>query len=232
MARAPMSWQAVRDEVLERIRSRAWPPGARIPDEADLAEELGCARATVNRALRSVADSGLIERRRRAGSRVALTPVRRATLDIPLIRLEVEALGRVHGYAVLHRAPEVPPQAVRERLRLPAGARALHIEGLHTADGAPYAWEDRWIDLDIVPEARDADFNALSPNEWLVRHVPFEAGDIAFAAAAASAREARALGCAAGAPVFVLERRTWRGERAITDVRIVFPPGYRMATTL
>lgn len=95
---AANSWQAVRAEVLRRIRSREWQPGQPIPHEADLARELGCARATVNRALREIADSGLIERRRRAGSRVALHPVRKATLDIPVIRVEVESRGEAYAF--------------------------------------------------------------------------------------------------------------------------------------
>jgi GntR family histidine utilization transcriptional repressor len=232
MARTATSWQAVRDEVLGRIRSGAWAPGAQIPHEADLAAELGCARATVNRALQAVADTGLIERRRRAGTRVAVTPARRATLDIPLIRHEVEALGQVHGFDVLHREILRPPSPVRARLGCPASTHCLHVEGLHRADGEPYVWEDRWIDLTIAPEARDAPFAQISPNEWLVRNVPFEGGDIAFAAEPAQAAEARALGCATGTPVFVLDRLTRRGTRGITQVRMVFAPGYRLTTRI
>lgn len=32
--------------MLRRIRARDWPPGSVIPNEADLAVEFGCARAT------------------------------------------------------------------------------------------------------------------------------------------------------------------------------------------
>jgi GntR family transcriptional regulator, histidine utilization repressor len=47
---------------------------------------LGCARATVNRALRDLAEAGLLERRRKGGTRVPLTPVRKATFEIAIIR--------------------------------------------------------------------------------------------------------------------------------------------------
>ncbi len=72
------TWQSIRAEGLRRIHDGLWAPGARIPDEADLAGEFGCARATVNRALRSLAEDGFLERRRKGGTRVALTPVRKA----------------------------------------------------------------------------------------------------------------------------------------------------------
>ena len=62
-----ITWQSIRAEALRRIRAGLWPPGARIPDEAELAAEFGCARATVNRALRDLAEAGLLERKRKGG---------------------------------------------------------------------------------------------------------------------------------------------------------------------
>ena len=194
------SWQAVRAEVLRRIRAREWPPGEPIPHEADLALELGCARATVNRALREVAESGLIERRRRAGSRVALHPVRKATLDIPVIRVEIESRGEAYDFSLITREETTPPPSIRARFKAP-DARLLHVTGLHLADGQPHALEDRWIDAQAVPDTLTTDFTRISPNEWLVLSVPFEGGDIAFSATTASADPAAGHGAAtAGRP--------------------------------
>ena len=67
-------WEDIRAEVLRRIRVRDWPPGAMIPTEEELATEFGVARATVNRALRELAVAGVLERRRKAGTRVAALP--------------------------------------------------------------------------------------------------------------------------------------------------------------
>lgn len=226
------SWQDVRSEVLRRIRSREWPPGGMIPHEAALAAELGCARTTVNRALREIAETGLIERRRRAGTRVALHPTRRATLEIPVIRIEVEGRGQTYGYRLITREEAVPPPETGAHFGDRAGEVMLHIVALHSADGRPHAIEDRWIDIDAVPIARTADFAAISPNEWLVLHVPFEGGDITFSAAQATAGDAAMLGCAAGSPLFLTERVTWRGDRTLTRVRLLFVPGYRVTTTM
>ena len=64
---AQTNWQSVHDEVLRRIHTRQWKPGDLIPKEVELAEQLGCARATVNRALRELATEGFLDRRRKAG---------------------------------------------------------------------------------------------------------------------------------------------------------------------
>lgn len=226
------SWQGVRDEVRRRIGQRIWKPGDMIPAETDLAREFGCARATVNRALRDLAEAGLLDRRRKAGTRVALNPVRRAQLEIPVIRDEIESRGLAYRHAILHRAMESAPPEIAVRMDLPPGARLLHLETLHSADGAPYVYENRWINPGAVPAALDEDFAEHSPNEWLVRQVPFEGGDFTFSAITAGPEEARVLGCQPQTGLFTLDRTTWTAGQVITSVRLIFHPGYRMHTSL
>jgi GntR family transcriptional regulator, histidine utilization repressor len=226
------NWQAVQDEVRRRIAARVWSPGDFIPHEAELAREFGCARATVNRALRELADEGMLDRRRKAGTRVAVNPVRRARFAIPVIRDEIEAQGRACRHAILTREMRVPPPDIGARMQLQPGNRALHVRTLYTADGAPYVLEDRWINATAVPAALAETFASVSPNEWLVREVPFEGGDFAFSAITSTREEAAALSCEPGVGLFVLDRTTWSGGSVITSVRLVFHPGYRMHTRL
>lgn len=224
------NWQAIQDEVLRRIHAREWPPGHVIPGEVDLAAEFGCARATVNRALRTLAEAGILERRRKAGTRVALHPVSRATVDIPIIRQEIEERGSAYGYRLVSRETALPPARARIMLCPDTPAPCLHVRALHLADDSAYTLEDRWISLTTVPEAADQAFDRISPNEWLVTTAPFTHGDIAFGAAAATAEEARLFETETGAPVFVIDRTTWDHARAITTVRLVYAPGYRIHT--
>lgn len=231
-AETSVSWQSVRSEVLRRIHERIWAPGDQIPHEAELASEFGCARTTVNRALREIAETGLIERRRRAGTRVALHPVRKATLNIPVIRSEIEDLGKTYSFGLIQREDVTPPLKVRARFQIAPDRKLLHIVGLHLADGEPHVLEDRWIDPVAIPEALRTDFAQISPNEWLVTNIPFDGGDISFSAGAAGEDEASALGCTAGAPTFVVERTTWNDAGTLTIVRLVFAPGYRLQTQI
>ncbi len=222
-------WEAIRAEVLRRIRVRDWPPGGLIPSEEVLAVEFGCARATVNRALRELAGAGVLERRRRAGTRVAMLPVRRAMLEIPVIRLEIEARGQVHEFRLLQQKRAVPPVPLASRLGMPPGAAMIHLETLHLADGRPFVHEDRWLNPGVLP-AVAPDFAVVSANEWLVTHVSYATGDIAFSAEGAGEREAEVLGVPVGIALFVTERSTWTPEAAITFVRLAHAPGYRVQT--
>lgn len=227
-----MTWQSVQAEALRRIRSREWLPGARIPDEQDLARELGCARATVNRALRDLAEAGLLERRRKAGTHVALTPVRKATFEIPIVRQDVTERGQRHDYRLIARTVVAADAAAQRAMRLPPGAPLLQVTALHLADGAPFCLEDRLINPAAAPGVLDADLSTISANEWLVRHTSFSDGDIEFGAVAATPDLARALDCAPGAALFQMARATWAGATAITTVRLTYAPGHRMRTAI
>lgn len=226
------TWQSVQDEVLRRIRAREWKPGDLIPHEADLAQEFGCARATVNRALREIALTGLLDRRRKAGTRVAEQPVAKATLDIPVIRKEVEARGKSYHYQLASREILIPPGAVSGAMALPPQTPLLHLRALHLADRRPYALEDRWINLAVASQAEQESFTEISGNEWLLKHTPYTHGDIVFSAANARDAEAAALDCEPGTAVFVIDRLTWNLTDSVTKVRLVFAEGHQMRAAL
>jgi GntR family histidine utilization transcriptional repressor len=223
-------WEAIREDVVARIRNRDWPPGTTLPPEPALAATFGVARGTVNRALTALAAEGLLERRRKGGTRVAVTPVRRATFAIPVIRAEVEARGQTYAHRLLTRHLTTPPVAVAARAGVGPSARLWFIETLHLADGLPHAFEARWLNPAVVPDLPD--LSAISANEWLVRNVAYSAGEIAFAAEPAGPREAAVLGVAEGAALFVIDRATFADAAAITLVRLACAPGYRLTAAV
>ncbi len=226
------SWQGVRAEVIRRIASGVWQPGELVPGEVELADEFGCARATVNRAMQDLADSGLLDRKRKAGTRVALNPVRKVTVEIPVIRKDVEARGMDYSFDLLARQEIAPSPLVASQYGLAPDSRLLGLWTLHRASGAPFALEERWVNLAVVPEITGADLDATSANEWLVRHTPLSRGEFSFSAANASASQARLLGCEPGAALFVVNRTTWAGDAPITAVWLAYAPGYSMETVV
>lgn len=207
-------WQDIQAEVLRRIQTREWPPGTQIPKEQELADSWGCARATVNRALQGLAEDGWLERRRRAGTRVALSPQRRAQMVVPILRQEIEKAGKTYEHWLLHTSR--------------SGLADLCVHTLHLASGLPYAVEDRVINLNAVPAAADQDFAAISANEWLVQNAPFDHGTMEYAAAAAGTFEATHLGCDEGTPLLVLHRETFSETEQITQVRTAFAPHHHV----
>lgn len=224
------TFRDVKSDIMTKITTGEWAPGAQLPNEIDLAEAYGCARATVNRAMRELAEEGVVERRRKAGTRVRMAPVRQARFSIPVVRAEIEAQNATYRYALVSRTEIEAPHWLRARLQLAQESPVLHLTCMHYADGNPYQFEDRWISLAMLPQARDADFTTMGPNEWLVSTVPFSDAEIAFSATSATAELAEYLGCSQGEALFTVERSTWLKEEAITFVRQTFRPGHRMTT--
>jgi GntR family transcriptional regulator, histidine utilization repressor len=226
------SWEGVRLELLRRINSRIWAPGAIIPPETQLAEEFRCSRATVSRAMRELASAGLIERRRKAGTRVLATPVRKAVFSIPVTRLEIEGRGHTYRFVQLEFTEEAARGAAASRLAVPLKSKIWRIRTLHLADSAPFLFEDRLLNPRAVPRNFRTLIDTMSVNEWLVRNVAYLEGDITFSAANASAVEAEHLGVAQGAAVLIAERSTRNAVGIITAVRLTYAPGYRLHTAL
>lgn len=204
--------EAIRTAYEGRILSGELRPGERLPTEAAIMTEWGCSRMTVNRALSALATAGLIERRKRAGTFVARPRVHAMVLEIPDLAADLAAQGRAHAFALTSR-----------RVVAEAGARTLHLSGLHRADGAPFAIEARRISLSAVPAAEHVDFTRIAPGTWLLQAVPWTEASTRIAATGAARDEAAALDLDPGAPCLAIERQTWRGDAAVTWVRQVFP---------
>ncbi len=229
-ARLP-AYARIREAIRGRIREGVWGPGDAIPGESDLARAFGVSRLTVHRALRELAQEGVIERRRRRGSRVAVRTGRNLVLEIPRVERLVEELGCRHHLELAGRRIRIPPAEVRERLELPGRERALELRVLHFADQRPFQLEERWINLRAVPSARTADFASTPPGSWLLAHVPWSEAEHIIAAENADPETARALSIEPGEAVLVIERRTRHRGLVITWARFSHPgSSYRLAT--
>ena len=224
------TFRDVKQSVLRRIRDKTWAPGTIIPSEIDLADEFGCARATVNRAMRELADEGILDRKRKAGTRVNAAPIRKAKFAIPLVRVEVEATGATYRYVLVNKKVQIAPDWLRARLDLKSDSRVMHLRCMHYADNAPFQFEDRWINVAAVPQIETADFRNTGPNEWLLDQIPFTDLELSFSANAADAELAQFLSIPFGGPVFTAERTTWLNGTPVTFARLSFGQGYRMTT--
>lgn len=226
------SHHTVRESIRQRIESGEWELGALIPAEMALASEYGCARTTINRALQTLANDGMVIRKRKGGTRICQMPVRQAKLEIPIVREQVESLNSTYTHQIIKRNLKAPTLRIRKRLHLDDGAKALYLETLHLADDQPYAYEERWVNIQAVPAILEAQLEQISVNEWLVRTVPFSRGDVAFSAINANKRVATALQNKVGSALFLLDRTTWIGDDFITTLKLYYKDGYQMYSQL
>ena len=227
-----LSWQEVRDQIRAGILNRTFSPGDKLPRDADIADQLGCARSTVHRAMRNLSDAGLVERKRKGGTHVRLDPVTRATLDIPITRREVERRGSIYGYHLIDQERSETTREVAGKFELSGPTQMMRVRALHLADHKPHIYEDRWVCTDTVPEILNVDLARESANEWLVRNKPFTRCDLRFYAISADVETAQHLSIEKGSALLVIERTTWIGTAPITLVKAYTAPGYELLTSI
>lgn len=227
-----VSYHDVKASVLSRIRNNTWPPGTTMPREIELAEDFGCARATVNRAMRELAEDGILDRKRKAGTRVKASPTRQAKFVIPVIREEIESTGVDYRYALVKREKPKTPDWLRARIDLDPAAEVLHLQCMHYGGNRPFQFEERWINLQAVPQAETNDFKMVGPNDWLVNEVPFTDAELTFSATNATTEIADFLTVPTGEGLFTIERTTWLDGIPVTYARLYFARGYRMTTRI
>ena len=221
---APLSLhQRIVTELETRILSGTWPPGQRVPSEAELVGHYGCSRMTVNKAIAQLVRAGLVARKRRAGTFVLRPGARSAVLEIRDIKSEIEALGHVHSHTILERKARKATRADVATIGVPLATPLLGLTTLHRANNKPFCFEARTINLAAVPTAIEANFDADTPGSWLVHHVPWTDAEHRIRASQTTPQVSAALGIANGAAGLVVERRTWLRGQPVTHVVFTYP---------
>jgi len=223
-------YEQIKRALTERIRSGGWQTGDRIPGEEELAEHFNSARMTVHRALRELTDTGLLIRKRRAGTFVAPPPAPAAMLEIVDMSKLIPARGQDYAFEMIDSAVVEASEELRQRFDLPDGGMLRRLICLHRADAIPLELEERWINLAVLPDARDADFSQTPPGAWLLQQAPWTQAEHTISARNASAATADRLDIDAGDACLVLERRTFLDQQVVTFARLTHP-GSRHALT-
>jgi len=224
--RKGMTWQAVQDIVLERIQDGTWPEGELIPTECELAADLGCARATVNRAMQALAETGVVERRRKVGTRVAVHP--RVQLVRSLLRRELEAAGQSYGYRLIDAEETPAPADVAQAMLLRSSESLLFSRAVFFADGAPYCCEERWTNTFAAPGLSSTILAAMSACEWLLGNVPLNRASMSIGVETADGSFiAQELNLPENDPVLQLERLEWLNNMPVSLSRRYFPRTHR-----
>ncbi|MGU3575270.1 UTRA domain-containing protein [Brucellaceae bacterium C25G] len=216
--------EKIQSDIEENIMSGHWAPGDRIPSESDFMEQYKCSRMTVNRVLSRLAERGLINRRRKAGSFVSAPQADSLMfMQIRDFAKEAEESGQKYRHEILLRRiePIVPIKA--KELQLKPDHMVLRILCLHIVNDKPEAYEDRIISLEKVPEVEGEFFIKTPPGTWLLGHIPWNEAKHTIRAINADITLAGILGIETSAACLKLNRRTWHRNELITDVDIVYP---------
>jgi GntR family transcriptional regulator, phosphonate transport system regulatory protein len=138
MTRSPL-WRSIADSLRSEISGELYPPGAKLPTEAELAARFGVNRHTVRHALADLAETGLVHARRGAGVFVTAKPAEYALGRRVRFHQNLAAQGRLPSrrFTRMETRPATGKEAMA--LELDQNAPVHVVEGVSLADGLPMA---------------------------------------------------------------------------------------------
>lgn len=145
-------WTAIRDTLSTEIAGGHYAPGDKLPTEAALAARFGVNRHTIRRALKDMADRGMVHARRGAGVFVAHQPTEYPIGKRVRFHQNLAAAGRSATKRLLSIETRAGDARETEALALAPGALVHAYEGLSYADDAPVA-----LARTVFPAARFPD---------------------------------------------------------------------------
>jgi len=222
----------VKHFILEQIAGGRLPAGARVPSENELTRTLAVSRMTANRALRELANDGVLVRVAGVGTFVAEQRVHAHPLEVRNIADEIRARGHEHRVKVLSLESVSATRELAERCGVKPGTALDHSLLTHFEDGVPLQVEERYVNPLVAPGYLDNDFSRITPHEFLIGVAPLQRAEHTVRALVPERRIRRLLKLKSGEPCLLILRRTFSNGR-IASVADLYHPGsrYELAAT-
>ncbi len=216
-------WLQIRRAIVQPILNGDWAPGTSIPAELALTEHFGTSRMTVVKAVQSLANEGLVERRRKTGTVVSVRAQERPVFEIWDTADIVTRNGGAYSYRLIACAFVADDPVVREVLGVGRGVQVLRILCAHLSDEKPFQLEERIVNVDAAPGITCQPLETSGPGPWLLGHVPWTQAEHTISACEADAMIVEHLQVREGSACLLVERRTWNQGVPVTVARLWHP---------
>ncbi len=197
------------DLMREKVYSRAWAAGSKIPSEHELMDRFGLSRGTVRHAIKSLVDEGLLVQSHGRGTFVAEGGISHPAGDRPISFAEsLRKQGKSFVTEVLDQEMLPAPTDVAYELKEAPGTPMLFMRRVRSVGGEPIMCIESWISVDRCPGIENADYTKEGQFEVVERcsgKHPAHA-KVRYTARAAGTEHGAYLHCDESAPLLVLEQ--------------------------
>jgi GntR family transcriptional regulator len=209
----PSLVEQVREGLLEDLTRGRFAPGAKLPNENELAERFAVSRATVREAVLGLMDAGYLARRHGSGTYVTALPRARHPLETTVsYTAMIREAGQKPGETVLSKGLREPTEVEREQLDLPDGEQVMEVERVRLAGRRPVIYSrDRIPEsllVGISDDALDSSLHVIL--EWAGHRV--ERASAQLIPTLATARLARLLTVTRGTPLLHIDQIDYDGR--------------------
>lgn len=224
------AYLTIKNAILTKIHAGIWHQGSAIPAEISLAEKFGVSRMTVNRALKELENERVLERRQGSGTFVAQQKYNHTFIEVRNITKDIIDAGKTYrAEVVLIDTLDIHKLNLSDNHELStiffggapqADDKVYQVSIIHYADEQPVQYEERWVNAKVIPEFIEQDFTKVNTSDFLIAHVPLEAGEYTIFAKNPTETVKSALQMADNEPALLLTRRTRSQGQAVTIVNM------------
>jgi len=211
-------YQQLRRYLRASIRSGELAADTQLPPERVLAEFTDVSRVTVRRAISALADEGLVEQRRGAGTfvRPQVEKLEQSLSSLVSFSENIRLRGQKPSSRVLQRGLFMPDINEFLILGLTQASRVARIKRLRFADDTPLAIETSTVPADFIPDPESVEtslYEALRARD----HAPVRAVQRVTACNLAL-KDAELLGLTAGDAVLSIQRIAFLRDGRIVEL--------------
>jgi GntR family transcriptional regulator len=216
------------EEVLrESIRDGKLGAGSRLPTEDALIAQYAVSRTTIRTAVQSLIAQGMVEIRRGKGTFVTQPIITQELTELTGFVEDMRALGKQPSAQVVDRRMVAASETVGRQLSVQRGTSVARIQRVRLADGVPISFDETYLPPQLGEKIMAEDLEN-QPIFTLLEHkfaTPLLEAEYRLAAVAAHGTVSRALGIAAGSPIFLIERTTFSDHRRPVDYERLYYRG-------
>lgn len=216
-------YQKVKDYILEHIGSGEWQYNDRVPSEKELVELLNVSRMTVNRALRELADDGMLVRTAGVGTFVAKATAHAHPLEVHNIADEIKERGHEYTAKVIAQERVRAVSELARSFAIMPKTELFHSLIVHYENGQPIQVEDRYVNPMVAPGYEGVDFSKMTPYEYLIRVAPLQEAEHILQAVMPPPSIKALLAMDDDEPCLLLLRRTWTNGVVASTARLYYP---------
>ena len=213
--------------LLKGIRDGELQSGARLPSEDELTARFAVSRTTVRTAIQGLMGRGVVEIRRGKGTFVTEPVITQELTELTGFVEDMQALGKVPSARVLDRRLVAASETVARQLAVQRGAMVARIQRVRLADGIPLSFDETYLPQELGTKVMSDDLESQPIFALLEQKysTPLLEAEYRLAAVASHGTVARALGIAAGSPIFLIERTTYSDQRRPVDYERLYYRG-------
>ena len=143
----------VKADIKNRILSKQYMPGDKLPTENELSDQYNVSKITIRKAIQNLSDEGYVNKVQGKGTFINFKKDKLYLNKTSGFKESLSSLGHASRHDIIQASFLNADEDIAEKLMIPMGTKVVYIESLVWQDNEPIA-----IDKIYIEDARFPDF--------------------------------------------------------------------------